>query len=60
MTGIHKHMRMLQVQKRIEADSGRRVPIRAIWAHLSELYDLKGIEELVRRDAISCTWKTLR
>ena len=53
-------MRMLQVQKRIEADSGRRVPIRAIWAHLSELYDLKGIEELVRRDAISCTWKTLR
>jgi hypothetical protein len=47
--GMHRHVRMVQLQQALQADTGRAYSLRAIWAHLSTLYDLAAIEAMVRR-----------
>ena len=45
--GIHKHFSIFNVQKYINANMGTSTSIEAIWNHLSEIYDLNQLDDMV-------------
>lgn len=46
--GIHKHFHVLAIRNAIHNDTGRIIPVEAIWAKLRTCYDLEALETAVR------------
>ncbi|KAJ3014284.1 hypothetical protein HKX48_005236 [Thoreauomyces humboldtii] len=44
--GVHKHFRIVSVQRHLRSHTGNLVPVPELWAHLSHYYDLAALDAM--------------